>query len=578
MNIKMKKYIIKRTTLSYLFMVCLIMPMLFIACSDDDDTTLKGEPIVKFEEESKTFYVKVNKSINIKPIIENTERPIYSWKLEGKIIGTEEELTFEAKKEGDYFVTFRLDAENGSVEDEIKISVLELTPPILSLPIPEEGYLTAEAGKDLELAPKVNFYEGASYEWYLDDKVMGTDSVYIFKETKLGDYPYTLVATNEDGKSSLKVIVRVVKAFELSITFEKEEFTVPLGRPITLVPIIDYASDATTYQWKVDGIDQDGETNASFTFTPGEKKEYKITIVGKDKDVVVEKEVKVTCIDAIGTYYRQATASSKANANKVYEFLAAPGQFVNEYYQANTMQEACDYAINRLNSTQYVSLGGFGGYLVVGFDHSIDNKEGGTDFSVIGNAFRGSSEPGIVWVMQDDNGNGLPDDTWYELKGSEYGKPETIQDYAVTYYKPTQSGMDVQWVDNKGGSGYIDYLKAYHTQPYYYPNWVKERSYTLRGTCLKARNTESGGIWYNGEFDWGYADNFGNDREPGENANADPNATYFEIDNAVFANGKPANLKYIDFVKVQTGINTKSGWLGEVSTEVFGVKDINLNK
>ena len=38
--------------------------------------------------------------------------------------------------------------------------------------------------------------------------------------------------------------------------------------------------------------------------------------------------------------------------------------------------------------------------------------------------------------MQDVNGDGLPNDEWYELKGSEYGKPETIQDYAVTYFRP----------------------------------------------------------------------------------------------------------------------------------------------
>ena len=35
---------------------------------------------------------------------------------------------------------------------------------------------------------------------------------------------------------------------------------------------------------------------------------------------------------------------------------------------------------------------------------------------------------------------------------------------------------------------------------------------------------------------------------------------------------------YIDFVKVQTGLNTKSGWLGEVSTEVVDVIDYNLVK
>ena len=89
------------------------------------------------------------------------------------------------------------------------------------------------------------------------------------------------------------------------------------------------------------------------------------------------------------------------------------------------MAEACAYAEERLRSEAYVSLGGFGGYVVVGFDHSIDNKVGEYDFGITGNSFAGSSEPGIVWVMQDENGNGLPDDTWYELKGSETGKPET---------------------------------------------------------------------------------------------------------------------------------------------------------
>ena len=59
-----------------------------------------------------------------------------------------------------------------------------------------------------------------------------------------------------------------------------------------------------------------------------------------------------------------------------------------------------------------VSLGGFGGYIVVGFDHSIQASGGygGYDFSITGNQFSGSSEPGVVWVMPDENGNGEPDD------------------------------------------------------------------------------------------------------------------------------------------------------------------------
>lgn len=42
------------------------------------------------------------------------------------------------------------------------------------------------------------------------------------------------------------------------------------------------------------------------------------------------------------------------------------------------------------------------------------------------------------------------------------------------------------------------------------------------------------------------------------------------------ADGSAANLKYIDFIKVQTGISQNSGALGEVSTEVFAFEDENL--
>ncbi|MFR0893398.1 MAG: hypothetical protein ACLSGF_00505 [Alistipes onderdonkii] len=246
------------------------------------------------------------------------------------------------------------------------------------------------------------------------------------------------------------------------------------------------------------------------------------------------------------------------------------------------MAEACAYAENRMAQTAYVSLGGFGGCLVVGFDHSIDN-DGDYNIAVTGNPFDGSSEPGIVWVMQDENGDGLPNDTWYELKGSEYGKEETIRDYAVTYYRPSAPKMNVAWTDNRGGSGVIEYLEAFHQQDYYYPAWVEADSYTLRGPCLKSRSYDASGngtYWVNPAFDWGYADNFSPiDRlTDDDNYNAAPADNHFKISNAVTFDGKDANLKYVDFVKIQVALNTQCGWIGEVSTEVFGVKDFNMTK
>jgi len=285
-------------------------------------------------------------------------------------------------------------------------------------------------------------------------------------------------------------------------------------------------------------------------------------------------------------HYRAKTEASAAGQTVVFEYTPAPGQFINETktggFTGNetTPQAAIGYAIERMREDLFVSLGGFGGYIVVGFDHSIDNT-GGYDFGIKGNSFKGSSEPGIVWVMQDENGNGLPDDTWYELRGSETGKETTVRNYAVTYYRPSEPQQPVKWTDSEGNSGEVDYLKAFHTQDYYYPAWITTDSYTLTGTCVEARNYDQSGngtYWVQAEYDWGYTDNFSEiDRLTDEsNPNATVNANYFKISNAIDAEGNPIELKYIDFIKVQTACNTKSGWLGENSTEVFGFFDYSM--
>ena len=285
-------------------------------------------------------------------------------------------------------------------------------------------------------------------------------------------------------------------------------------------------------------------------------------------------------------HYRAKTSTSVAGQTKVFEYTPAPGQFINETKTGGfdgsqtTPESAVAYATARMKEKNFVSLGGFGGYIVVGFDHSIDNT-GSYDFGIEGNSFSGSSEPGIVWVMQDKNGNGMPDETWYELAGSETGKPETIQNYAVTYYRPSEPKKPVKWIDNQGNSGEIDYLKQFHRQDYYYPLWIKEDSYTLTGTCLKAKNYDASGngsYWVNVEYDWGYVDNFSpTDRLTNDNnVNAGVNANYFKISNAIDDKGNRVDLKYIDFIKVQVGVNAKSGWLGEISTEVFGFFDYSM--
>ena len=227
-----------------------------------------------------------------------------------------------------------------------------------------------------------------------------------------------------------------------------------------------------------------------------------------------------------------------------------------------------------MEANKWVSLGAFGGYIVVGFDHSIA-ASGDYDFAILGNSFDGSSEPGVVWVMQDENSNGEPDDTWYELRGSETGAEGTIQNYEVTYYRPAGPAMSVQWIDNMGGSGDINYLKNFHNQEYYFPLWIEGESYTLTGTRLEARNYDksgNGSLWVQPAYDWGYADNCSTiDRlTDNEHSDAKPSANNFKISNAIDFEGEAVELSHIDFVKVQSAVQAESGWLGELSTEVCG--------
>lgn len=246
---------------------------------------------------------------------------------------------------------------------------------------------------------------------------------------------------------------------------------------------------------------------------------------------------------------------------EVVEFLPAPGQFVNEGYTATTMAEACAYAEGRLKNGYFVSLGGFGGYIIVKFKTPIINSEGGYDFGIYGNSFDGSSEPGVVWVSQDANENGVADDEWFELRGSESGKESTLQNYAITYSR-TDNETKIAWRDNKGESGTIE-RNAAHRQDYF-PAWVTADEYTLSGTLLPDNSewSEKNQEWVLHAFEWGYADNFSAIDLATDRANR------FRISDACLTSGERANLPQIDFVKVQSATNVIHTIIGEVSTEV----------
>ena len=569
------------------------------SCIIDEPITTANPPEIRLDSETGIYTVKVGRELIIAPNYESAEEASYLWILNGDVIGTAPSLSFVREEVGEYYIVLRVTTEAGSDSEEIRVDVVDLEIPTVS--IAGNDYLLVALGTDVQLNATVRVTSlPTTLAWSVNgDKVSDTLS-YTFIADAIGMYSIECIASNEDGTHRDQISIEVVNSEDIPLVwdFAQTNYHTVVGRKLLIKPSVTSNTNSAVYTWHVD--DNDAITaDASFVFMTDKAGHHTIvataTTQQDDKQITITHEFTITAYNE-GAFYRAKSAASKADWTKVYEYTPAPGQFINELKTGGfdntqtTPEAAIAYAEARMSEVDrngnpypnWVSLGGFGGYIIVGFDHSINNS-GDYDLGILGNSFSGSSEPGIVWVMQDEDGNGLPDDTWYELAGSETGKAETIQDYAVTYYRPTGSMMPVQWTDNLGNSGEIDYLTQFHRQDYYYPLWIEEDSYTLIGTCLKSRNYDASGngsYWVNAEYDWGYADNFSPiDRLTGEdNANADANANHFKIANAIDFECQPVDLEFIDFVKVQVGVNAKSGWLGEVSTEVFGFYDYNMKK
>lgn len=285
---------------------------------------------------------------------------------------------------------------------------------------------------------------------------------------------------------------------------------------------------------------------------------------------------------------------------QVFDYLPAPGQYVNtmpQYEEGDTQEAMNERVLEAIgnNSKGMITLGSYGGYVTVGFDHTIENIAGKLDFRVLGNAYYstssdiegGSCEAGIIMISADTNGNGIPDDEWYEIEGSAhidhtaeawYSRAEEsgndtnfyFSDFELTYTKsesePTTSDYStyIPWSDNQGNTGYI-VKNTYHTQAYY-PEWIDSSTITFSGSRLPQNGVDEGGTYVLYKFKYGYADN------------APDSELYSAIDIswAVDSQGNRASLEGVDFIRIYNGVMQLNGWMGESSTEICGVEDLHL--
>ncbi len=257
---------------------------------------------------------------------------------------------------------------------------------------------------------------------------------------------------------------------------------------------------------------------------------------------------------------------------KVFDYQYGPGQHASVI---PSTEKGIDFIGEPwTNGKSFTSLGGWGGYIIAGFDHAVTNANG-PDIAVYTQPSV-SSEPGVIYVMADTNNDGIPNDgAWMEIKGSEYGNSETIHNYQVTYFKPAASG-NITWKDNQGKSGAL--VPGFTSESWWWIGYGDKSNITFSGEKLpdaysNTSKDPSVELWLprTGLFRFGYAECYFN-----EDYNAKLKANFIDISSAVDADGKPANLAKINFIKVQSSVFQVAGWLNEVSTEISGAADISL--
>jgi len=472
----------------------------------------------------------------------------------------------------------------------------------------ESGYTISE-DDNLLLSPVITNGDDAVYSWLLEGQEVANTLQYTFNPSLAGNYNLLLKVTAKGGTAEKKILITVTEGNLPKVT--TSEYT------ILSLEIPESLANSGNVQWTVLSASSDlyrlsHDNTKSPLFVAAEEGKYRLQVTdGSKKEGMV---VEVTKNEKQLSSY----------VSKVFDYMPAPGQFVNELPKYNVgdthedmVKKANDWLVGE--ETYMITLGGWGGYVTFGFDHTIVNVSGKRDFRVNGNAFGaeygrpgapfgGSCEPGIIMVAYDKNKNGIPDDDeWYEIKGSSnfssdnepwitYAKENgndtnVFRDYEMTYYRPTKEDPEqpgeennpnafitiekyIQWKDNKNNSGY-KVKNVYHQQTYY-PAWVKEGQLTYKGIRLPENGINEGqyvpGINETNTyfvlyaFRYGYVDNY---------PNLDDNSG-IDIDWAIDKDGNKVDLPGIDFVKVYCGVNQENGWLGECSTEVDRGEDLHM--
>jgi hypothetical protein len=283
-------------------------------------------------------------------------------------------------------------------------------------------------------------------------------------------------------------------------------------------------------------------------------------------------------ISGVMVLYGSFVHAESPFATRVVEYSPAPGQFVNDPFfndPAQALGPPSGGGTSAPNNESIVTLGGFGGYIVLVFDHTVFDdllNPLGLDAIVFSNAYWVGGNPDRHWaecatieISRDDNGNDLADDFWYLIPGSHLAAPLTRSAHSwsngtTTYayplpVEPFGAMVVVNPVAGSGNEGIYGYAEYSPTlflgdmdgdDEVDDQEIVPENFYTVPDDPFEAGMTL--GCGGGDAFDIAWA--------------VDP------------LTGEPANLQGFDFIRITTPIHVVMPAVGEKSAEIDAVADV----
>lgn len=262
------------------------------------------------------------------------------------------------------------------------------------------------------------------------------------------------------------------------------------GRSATLAPVTDHEmpqgfslifSNADGTNFDVNSVTVTTTNSAAFAFnTEGEQNaKYgygAVQLCGDETDITITRDgVDGQCMIDVPRPTAQVAGQG------LVAYLPAAGQFMNE--GANGSGWGGPFTATNSNKlkglvegyvTTGVSLGAFGGYVVLDFGVPAKDEDGnvtggiyndpdnayGVDFILYGNAMGTWAEPGCVQVSLDG-------ENWYDLAGSLHYRPETTdKGYAIWDYSTTYTHPEAAESEETGANGVaVPYASTYKLRP-----------------------------------------------------------------------------------------------------------------